>query len=199
MEDDIELKVVLIGTSSVGKTSIVQRATTGSFDDACLPTLGASYTIKSVQVGPRTCRLQIWDTAGQERYRSITPMYYRSAQAALFVYSIVDRDSFEYIDTGIENFRENTEDASAFLVANKCDLVDEGQISRAEGKRKAQELGIPFVEVSAMTGEGIDGLFAMVAETCLCHPSLREPDKGGVDIPDQSAGKGKNKKKGCAC
>jgi small GTP-binding protein len=199
MDDDAELKVVLIGTSSVGKTSIVQRATTGLFDEACLPTLGASYTIKSVQVGRRTCRLQIWDTAGQERYRSITPMYYRGAHAGLVVYSVVDRESFEYVDTGLANFRDSTADSAAFVVANKCDLADEGQVTREEGKDKAQGYGAFFAEVSAMTGEGIEALFSMVAESSLCRPSLREPKQGTVDIPTQNGGKGKNKKKGCAC
>jgi small GTP-binding protein len=199
MDDDAELKVVLVGTSSVGKTSIVQRATTGLFDEACLPTLGASYTVKSIQVGRRTCRLQIWDTAGQERYRSITPMYYRGAQAALIVYSVVDRDSFEYVDTGLATFRENSVDSFAFVVANKCDLADEGQVTRAEGKQKAQAHGALFAEVSAMTGEGIEGMFAMVAESCLGSPSVKEPKPGAVDIPEPNPGKGKAKKKACAC
>jgi small GTP-binding protein len=184
--EDRELKVVVLGGSTVGKTCIVYRATTGGFDSESMPTLGASYTSKSVALGRRTYLLQIWDTAGQERYRSLAPMYYRGSHAALIVYSIADRSSFDEIDTWIDDFRENTEQAAVFIVGNKADLVDARQVAQREGREKALTRGTFFSEVSALTGDGIEALFAMIPEGCELEGDKRVNEQR-VAAPPQPA------------
>jgi small GTP-binding protein len=163
-----EFKVVIIGATSVGKTCIVKRSTTGIFDSAAMPTLGASYTSKLVTVNEKVVRLLTWDTAGQERYRGITPMYYRNAAAALIVYSIVDVESFQQVDVWLRSLRENILTSIVlFVVGNKSDLDATRQVSVDEAQEKATAIGAHFSEVSAKTGDGIDELFVLVAAGCL--------------------------------
>jgi small GTP-binding protein len=170
---DQEVKVVLIGSSSVGKTCIVQRATSGFCDGDTLPTLGTSYTSKSVQFGKNRCQLQIWDTAGQERYRGITPMYFRGAHAAIIVYAINDRDSFDEVDGWVDTFQASTQDATIFIVGNKVDLESERAVTEREGREKALEINAFFTEVSALTGVGIEELFQLIPEGCEVGPGSR--------------------------
>jgi small GTP-binding protein len=195
MSGDRELKVVLTGTTAVGKTCIIQRATSGGFDSEPLPTLGASYTSKSVDFGNRRCRLQIWDTAGQERYRGVTPMYYRGADAGIIVYSVTDRASFEQVDEWLESFQECTDDAAVFIVGNKIDLEDERVISEREGREKALELSAFFAEVSAVTGAGIEELFQLIPEGCDVQgtpPANEAPPEKTKEAPVE-------KRKKCKC
>jgi small GTP-binding protein len=131
------------------------------------PTLGASYTSKTVNFGESEVRLQIWDTAGQERFRTLTPMYFRGAAAALIVYAVNDRASFEDLDGWLEIFTEHTENAAVILVGNKADLDDERDISTQEGAEKAITISAGFTEVSAKSGLGIEELFTMIPEVYL--------------------------------
>jgi small GTP-binding protein len=163
-----EYKVVLIGATSVGKTCIVKRGTTGVFDTSTIPTLGASYTSKLVNVGDSITRLLIWDTAGQESYRSITPMYYRNAVAAVIVYSIIDRESFTQVEVWLKSLEETIPNGILlFLVGNKTDLDGKREVSIDEGQEKANAMHASFSEVSAKSGDGIDELFVTVGTTCL--------------------------------
>lgn len=160
MSETNELKLVFVGNTSVGKTCIVKKATTGIFNEESISTLGASYVSKLVTYQGREIRLQIWDTAGQERYRGMTPMYYRGAHVAFIIYSISDRSSFEDVDDWLESLRENADvDIIIFLVGNKYDLENERKVSTEEGEKKAEEIGAIFYEVSAKIGYGIDDLF----------------------------------------
>jgi small GTP-binding protein len=195
MSSSRELKVILVGTTSVGKTCIIQRATTGVLDGQQLPTLGASYTLKTVHFGNIRCRLQIWDTAGQERYRGVTPMYYRGADAGLIVYSVTDRTSFEQVDEWFESFQECTDDAAVYVVGNKIDLDNERVVSEREGREKAVQVGGFFAEVSAVTGAGIEELFQLIPEGCDVQetPPAREP---AYVMPQEVTPK---KRKKCKC
>ena len=93
-DNSIEGKLVLLGASAVGKTSICARYVFGDFDTNTRSTIGASFLTKKMKVDDRKVKLQIWDTAGQERFRSMAPMYYRGAEAALCVFDLTGRDTF---------------------------------------------------------------------------------------------------------
>lgn len=158
--DATDLKVVFVGNTNVGKTCVVKMATTGTFGDDTVATLGASYVSKMVTVDKTDARLQIWDTAGQERYRGMTPMYFRGANVAIVMYSITDQESFDSIDSWVESLKENAEpNVVIFLIGNKCDLEDERRVSLEDGQHKADEIRATFMEVSAKTGYQIDTLF----------------------------------------
>jgi small GTP-binding protein len=181
--DICDVKLVLVGNTNVGKTSIVQNAITGQFTADSSSTLGASYSTKSFQIESRVIRLQIWDTAGQEKYRGMTPMYYHNAQVALIVYSIVERETFEAVDNWLKSLKDNADPGILlFIVGNKTDLADQRQVSNEEGAKKAETAGAEFAEVSAKTGFGIGDLFAAIPHTWLDQQASRRfPDTAGKE------------------
>lgn len=193
--NQIELKCVLVGNVSVGKTCIVQVATTGKFDKDTTSTNCASYSAKTEVIEDHTVRLQIWDTAGQEKYRGMTPMYYHNAQIAIIVYSVLDRESFDGVDTWNNSLKNNASaDIVKFLVGNKVDLENDRQVSNEEGNEKARAIGAEFYEVSAKTGFGIEDLFGLIPRTYFEKiPQIQKPTTT-VEVNDESTKKksGKN-------
>jgi small GTP-binding protein len=191
-----EYKVVLIGATSVGKTCIVKRGTTGIFDSSTMPTLGASYTSKLVNVGESATRLLIWDTAGQERYRGITPMYYRNAVAAIIVYSIADRESFKQVDVWLRSLEESIPTGVLlFLVGNKSDLEGQREVTVDDGQEKANAIHATFSEASAKSGDGVDELFVTVGSACLEQKRAKSKESQSnqavtVDVSQSSRAKG---------
>jgi Ras-related protein Rab-5C len=173
-----EMKLVLVGNTSVGKTCIAKMATTGSFVEDSVPTLGASYVSKLVRVDETEVRLQIWDTAGQERYRGMTPMYFRGSHVAIVAYAITDEDSFNGVDSWITSLRDNADpEIALFLVGNKCDLEDQRTISTEKGQAKATEIGATFYEVSAKTGDRVEDLFLDLAKAFLEKSKSKDQPK----------------------
>jgi Ras-related protein Rab-5C len=175
------MKVVLLGHAGSGKTCIVKQITTGTFSDLTSPTLGASYASKTISTAQGEYKLQIWDTAGQEKFRSMAPMYYRGAHAALIVYSIVDESSFTAVDSWVTSLRDNNPDAdmALFLVANKIDLDENRSTSAERGEECAHSIGANYWEVSAKTGEGLDELFRNIPEAVL---GIRGNTQGGTNV-----------------
>ena len=198
MGEAAEVKLVIVGNTSVGKTCVVKRATTNLFNEETVATLGASYVSKTVVVDDVEVRLQIWDTAGQERYRGMTPMYYRGAQVAVLVYAIDDISSFEGIASWIQSLEENADkDIIKILVANKVDLEEKRAVTPEEGKGAAEKYGCAhFVEVSAKTGREIDDLFATIPRLYLERRGNNE-EQEVKNVVKLKADAGQNKKKRC--
>jgi small GTP-binding protein len=160
----VESKVILVGRTTVGKTSIVNASLTGTFSVETRPTIGAGFSIKMFESDGRRSLFQVWDTAGHERFRSMTPLYYRGAAFALIVFAIDDRQSFVEIDAWRQSLADSLTAVSVILVANKSDLADERVVSETEARLKAQEIRARYIEVSAKTGQGIDEIFKIMAE-----------------------------------
>lgn len=154
-----DLKVVLLGESSVGKSSIVMRYITGNFQRSNA-TIGAAFTTKTIEILEsdnviKRISLEIWDTAGQERYRSLAPMYFRNTDIALVVFDVTKPESLQKAQSWIEELnsyfeQDRRDDVSIKLIGNKIDL-DHSSIET--------HIDEPIYEVSAMTGEGILELF----------------------------------------
>jgi small GTP-binding protein len=197
MDEGIEIKVILVGNTSVGKTCIVKRGNSGVFDDESVPTLGAAYLPKVVVVGQKEVRLHIWDTAGQERYRGMAPMYFRGAHVAVLVYSVCDAQSFAGVDKWVESLQDNADvNILKFLVANKIDLEDDRIVTLEAGQDKADSLQAHYHEVSAKTGYGIDDFFQDVAKLYLeQHSAPPEVDTPKVTLESPTVSK--KKKSGC--
>lgn len=140
------VKVVVIGDSTVGKSSVVMRYAYDTFGTDQMPTIGAAVISKRVN----NITLNIWDTAGQERYRSLSSLYYRGAQIALVVYDITNRHSFNSATTCLSSFKMAVPDAIVALVGNKIDLDASRCVEHEEGSRFAEETGSHFFEVSAL-------------------------------------------------
>ncbi|ORX95905.1 ras-like GTP-binding protein RYL2 [Basidiobolus meristosporus CBS 931.73] len=166
--DLLEAKVVILGSQAVGKTSLVVRYVQKTFTPNCSSTIGASFMTTKLVVDNFKVRLQIWDTAGQERFRSMAPMYYRGANAAIIVYDITNRKSFEEIEVWLKELQKNmTEDLIIHIVGSKFDLAStrrEVTLDEAvEFVDRTVGAGYTVHEVSAKDDEGVDEIFVQIA------------------------------------
>jgi small GTP-binding protein len=196
-DDKFTFRVVTIGDSSVGKTSIVKKFIHDKFDPVEKNTVGALYDSFTDKVGDHDLEVQIWDTAGQEQYRSLSPVYFRSAAAALLVFDITNRTSFENLDDWLASFRNASSDQAAlFLLGNKSDLNEQRKVESNEGEDWATGHSCRYFETSARTGDGIPEVFkAVVAKLAgdnfgECEPQMARTSIGGNEGPEEGGGGG---------
>lgn len=165
----VSRKLILLGTSGVGKTCIVQRLVQGEFSEGTEVTVGAQYSKFVVQRGDYSIEFEIWDTAGQERYRALSQSYYRGAKAVVFVYDITKSESFDCLKQFM-NMYEGDEDFIGMVIGNKCDLESERQVSDEGGRRFAADCGYGFMETSAKLDRNIKELFNEIADKMIADP-----------------------------
>ncbi|PWA38573.1 Ran GTPase [Artemisia annua] len=175
---DLSFKILLIGDSGVGKSSLLVSFI--SYDDGVqdlAPTIGVDFKIKQLTVGGKRLKLTIWDTAGQERFRTLTSSYYRGAQGIILVYDVTRRDTFTNLSEiwakEIELY-STKQDCVKMLVGNKVDKDTERFVSREEGIALAKELNCLFLECSARTRENVHQCFEELALKIMEVPSLLE-------------------------
>ncbi|KAJ1983616.1 GTP-binding protein of the rab/ypt [Dimargaris verticillata] len=159
-------KLVLLGESAVGKSSLVMRFVKDQFDDFRESTIGAAFFTQSVPVDDNTTvKFEIWDTAGQERYKSLAPMYYRNAQCAVVVYDITQAASFEKAKNWVKELQRQADpDIVIALVGNKNDLASRRAVTTDESQAYANEAHLLFQEASAKTGANVNELFKSIAK-----------------------------------
>ncbi len=152
-------KIVLIGPSAVGKTSIVLKLISGKYNPYSESTIGASFCSKLLEANDGvTDKVEIWDTAGQERYKSLIPMYYRNASGALVVYDVTDSNANKYIDEWITELREKADtNIKIIIVGNKIDLLNNDELNNIKSTKCFEKYNHIFV--SAKTGENIEKVF----------------------------------------
>ena len=181
-----QFKVVLLGESAVGKSSLVLRFVKGQFHEYQESTIGAAFLTQTVQIDDTTVKFEIWDTAGQERYHSLAPMYYRGAQAAVVVYDITNRDTFSKAQNWVRELqRQANANVVIALAGNKLDLANKRVIEYNEAESYANENNLLFMETSAKTAANVIDLFTAIATRL---PKGNEGDKG--EKGDQSGKKG---------
>ena len=126
---DRSIKVIILGDSYVGKSSIINRLINNKFTD--LPnTLSIEYHTYITSVNDFILRMQLWDTAGQEKFNSLISNYYKGTEVAIFVYSIDKEDSFKNVQRWFNNLKDNTEKSENILLGNKKDIIDEDESQR---------------------------------------------------------------------
>ncbi len=171
----IKCKVVLIGKSGVGKTSIILRYNTNKFRETLTSTLGANLITKNVYFPQykKTIKFEIWDTAGQERFRALAKLFYNNASACILVYDITFRESFEDIkNIWIPEIRENSqEDLILAIAGNKSDKYEDEQVKDDEGKALAKEINAIYMRTSAKLNSSIDEMFNSIGNKFL-NPNL---------------------------
>lgn len=161
-----QLRFILIGDSTVGKSSLLRQFSDGKFFDFCDPTVGVDFNARIVNIGNNVnIKLQLWDTAGQERFRSITRSYYRNSVGCLLVYDISNRDTFDHLHSWLDEAKCFSEPHGLIfiLVGCKCDLEKERQVSIEEGKKFAQVNEMQFLEASAKIKHNVDQAFSTLA------------------------------------
>ena len=171
MNDPDSIKVVLLGESGVGKTSIISQFTSHKFDPHRETSLSAQFVSKTLDFPDlgQSIKFDIWDTVGQEKYRSLAKIFYKDAKVIIFVYDITTEFSFE----GLKNYwyeetKANWEDSPILaVVANKIDLYNEIKVSNNEGKEFAEQIGAIFQTTSALSDSGITQLFENIGKTVL--------------------------------
>ena len=195
-------KIVLVGDSSVGKTNLFLRYIKNEFDPQTKATIGVEFGTKIIKINNYKIKIQIWDTAGQERYKSITNAYYKGAQGAFLVYDITNKSSFLNIDKWIRDLKNNGDEKIVlFLIGNKNDLNDDRVIDTNEGKNKAKENKMFFLETSAKNNDNVNKAFDEIINNIFnCYKNLIEEEENtinkgnGIDILNT---KDMNKKKKC--
>ncbi|XP_072927690.1 ras-related protein Rab-18-like [Hemitrygon akajei] len=171
------LKILLIGESGVGKSSLLLRFTDGTFDSEIASTIGVDFKVKTMRFDGNNVKLAIWDTAGQERFRTLTPSYYRGAQGVILVYDVTRRESFVKLENWLNELDtySTKQGIVKMLVGNKIDKVNH-EVDRNEGLRFARKHSMLFIETSAKTCDGVVCAFEEVVEKIIQTPGLWEAE-----------------------
>lgn len=184
MSQELSLKVVVTGDSSVGKTCISLRYLTGEFSNKTTPTIAAGFCNSKVKIGKHNINLLIWDTAGQEAYRSLTSQYYRETKIALIVFDVTNPQTLESVTDWHERICEvNEGTVVTVLVGNKIDLPNR-RISCEQGEKIAESIGALYRETSALSGKGVNEVFDdACAEYVRANPlTCNIKQKANVDL-----------------
>jgi small GTP-binding protein len=157
---DYDSKILLIGDSSVGKTSLMMRFINNKFCSSYITTIGIDFVTKIIEIDENKIRLQIWDTAGLERFRSITTSYFKGANIIIIIYDVCDETTFENVEYWMKTAQNSKCDyTGAILVGNKIDMTTTRKISYKDGFDLAKKYNIPFFECSAKKGINVDSIF----------------------------------------
>ncbi len=177
-------KILLLGDSGVGKSSIILRYTENEFNASLVNSIGVDFKSKDIELNNQKIKIQIWDTAGHERFKSITTSYYRGANAIVIVYDITERETFEHIEKWLNEIEKYAkENVLKFLVGNKIDLNDNRSVSYDEGKNISEKYGIMFFETSAKDNIDINELFEKSTLTYLNKYNLSKDNQyKGVNL-----------------
>jgi len=171
---DFIYKILMIGDSSVGKSSLLLCFTDGvsAFTENYVSTIGVDFKIKTIQVDGKVIKLQIWDTAGQERFRTITSSYYRDAHGIIIVFDVTDEQTFSRVNQWLEEIeRYGSGKEIVLLVGNKADLISSRVVAFETANNYAKSQDILFTETSAKTAHNVENAFHIIA---------REIKDGGI-------------------
>ena len=197
-EYDYIFKVLLIGNSDVGKSSLILRYVDQIWNDVFVPTIGVDFKVKSLQIDNKRVKMQIWDTAGQERFRNVISSYFKGAHGILLIYDITARDSFKELENWLGEVERNaTPQVLKILIGNKCDLEEKRQITKDEGEAFAIRNGMQFIETSAKINTNVNEAFEALAKIMVESSNKRnviKPEKKTIKV---DKGADLNAKKKC--
>jgi len=163
-EYDFLFKLLLIGDSGVGKSSLLVRFSDDTYSESYISTIGVDFKIRTIDIDGKSVKLQIWDTAGQERFRTITSSYYRGAHGIIIVYDVTDKESFQNVKHWLQEIdKYANEGVMKLLVGNKSDLQSKKVVTYDEAKELADSLGIGFLETSAKNSHNVEQGFILMA------------------------------------
>ena len=185
-EYSVQYKIILLGDSGVGKTSILFRYCKDLFTDV-EATVGVEYQPKFIELNGKKIKLAIWDTAGQERFRTLTKSFYRNIQGAILVYDVTNPESLESLERSwMPELEANASPPyQKMVVGNKTDLAGPGSVPKERGEEVAKRLGALFVQTSAKTAEHVANAFEeLVIRIIESTPDEKEPRKLEINKTD---------------
>ena len=173
---DFLFKLLLIGDSGVGKTSILFRFSDDAFNTSFISTVGIDFKIKTMELNGKIIKLQVWDTAGQEQFKTITTCFYRGAVGVMMVYDITDKKSFDDITNWVRTIQEHANsNIEKIIIGNKCDMEDMRLVPKEYGEAVANKYASLFLETSAKANINIEEAFIQLV-TCILEKKLLESD-----------------------
>ncbi|CAG9317472.1 unnamed protein product [Blepharisma stoltei] len=192
----IQIKVVILGDSGVGKSSIILRFVYDDFKGETDSTIGAAYKGKVYQHNNCNIQFNIWDTAGQEKFKSLAKMYYRDATAAILVYDITNSQTYDGLKEWYRELKEfGPEDIILCIAGNKEDLVDSESVQLDTVEEFAESIGAYYKRTSAKTNYGIDMIFKEIAnKVCADKRTTQQTILGSMTLLQENI---PQKKKGC--
>ena len=200
----IRIKLLIIGDSAVGKTSMLLKYTDNFFPESHLATIGVEFKTKEVEYNGYKIELQVWDTAGQERFKSITKSFFRNANGIIFVYDITQKNTFKNVKDWIKDSEVNDFGFQRILVGNKIDLQNKRQVSLEDAKEWADKKNMEVIETSAKTGANIDKAVLKLIELILQNKTNDEimnkfgvTEKKNTEKLNNQVNKTKKSKKCC--
>ena len=159
-QEDYKIKIIVVGDSGVGKTNLINRFASDKFDTNSKATIGVEFVYKTLKINKEVIKVEVWDTAGQERYRAITSSYYKGAKGAIIVYDITNEDSFNNVESWMnEVIKKGKTDMQFLLVGNKKDLINDRKVTEQKGIDKAKELNMNLFEASALEKTNVNEAF----------------------------------------
>mmetsp|Transcript_46795 Transcript_46795/g.107874 ORF Transcript_46795/g.107874 Transcript_46795/m.107874 type:complete len:233 (-) Transcript_46795:312-1010(-) len=195
---DHTFKVVVAGDSGVGKSSLILRYADNTFNPSYTATIGVDFKIRTLDLDGKRVKLQIWDTAGQERFRSMAPLYYRGAVAAILVFDITNELSFEKLKEWVRELQANVEEPLVLAIAcNKSDLREQRAVPYELAAQYAAEIGAIIVETSAKENEGVETLFMEVSKRLASTKFRSLKATGTVSMAHRHILDEDEKRKGC--
>jgi small GTP-binding protein len=172
----MDAKVVLLGDSGVGKSSIANRYVNNTFSEAFEVTIGGGYLQQLVRLKDgSTLKMEIWDTGGQERFRALLQLYYRGAHAAIITYDVTKDSSLDNCEYWVNELKNNEENCLLFLCGNKADVpATERRVDPKRAEAFAAKHGMVWIETSAKTGHNVNKLFERLGQELVTRREAEE-------------------------
>uniref|UniRef100_A0A1B6M0F0 Ras-related protein Rab-35 n=1 Tax=Graphocephala atropunctata TaxID=36148 RepID=A0A1B6M0F0_9HEMI len=178
-EYDHLFKLLIIGDSDVGKSSLLVRFADNTFSGNYITTIGVDFKIRTVEVDGEKVKLQIWDTAGQERFRTITSTYYRGTHGVIVVYDVTSGESFANVKRWLHEIEQNCEVVNRILVGNKNDAPDRKVVLTEDAQRFADQMRIQLFETSAKENINVEEMFMAITRQVLHTKKERKEKQAG--------------------
>ena len=163
-DDEIKFKILVLGDSSVGKTTLLLKYVDGYFPTLYVATIGVEFKTKKINVDGIDITLQIWDTAGQERFRSVTKSFLKGADGIIYVYDVTNKESFDNLKTWINTAEESITDFKKIIIGNKIDIEDKKKVSTEMLEKFCEKQNLKGLETSAKNGTNVNEMFELLTK-----------------------------------
>ena len=204
--DDVILKILILGDSSVGKTSLLLKYVDGYFPETYIATLGVEFKVKKININGINISLQIWDSAGQERFRGVmAKSFMKGADGIIYTYDISRKSSFDNLKGWITQSEEAIEGFKKIIVGNKLDLEKDRQVTKESLTKLCQNQKLKGMEVSAKNNANVNKCFETLVKLIIEGKNKEELIEKysefnrirGKSVISTASYRKKNKKKSC--